>query len=116
MVVPSRAESFPYVVLEAAAAGLPLIATNVGGIPEITAGSDTGLIEPGNVTALAEALATALDSPNLALARAARLKSTISKKFTVAAMTDAVLNFYAMPSRRPDRRTYATTKLQDQRS
>ena len=35
MVVPSRAESLPYVVLEAAAAGKPLITTNVGGIPEI---------------------------------------------------------------------------------
>ena len=115
MVVPSRAESFPYVVLEAAAAGLPLIATNVGGIPEITAGSDTNLIEPGNVGALAETLTAALDRPDLALARAARLKSAISKKFTVAAMTDAVLNFYAMPSRQPDRLPYATAKLQDHR-
>ena len=115
MVVPSRAESFPYVVLEAAAAGLPLIATNVGGIPEITAGSDTNLIEPENVGALAETLTAALDRPDLALARAARLKSAISKKFTVAAMTDAVLNFYAMPSRQPDRLPYATAKLQDHR-
>ena len=35
VVVPSRAESFPYIVLEAAAAQMPLIATDVGGIPEI---------------------------------------------------------------------------------
>ena len=35
MVVPSRAESLPYIVLEAAGARMPMIATNVGGIPEI---------------------------------------------------------------------------------
>ena len=35
LVVPSRAESMPYVVLEAAGARVPMIATNVGGIPEI---------------------------------------------------------------------------------
>ena len=61
MVVPSLAESFPYVVLEAAAAGLPLIATNVGGIPEIVADTDTALIEPGNAAGLASALRATLD-------------------------------------------------------
>lgn len=115
MVVPSRAESFPYVVLEAAAAGLPLIATDVGGIPEITAGTDTGLVEPGNVRALAAALAAALDSPDLAIARAARLKAAIARKFTVAAMTDAVLNFYAMPSPQTARVPYTTAALRDHR-
>jgi glycosyltransferase involved in cell wall biosynthesis len=115
MVVPSRAESFPYVVLEAAAAGLPLIATDVGGIPEITAGTDTGLVEPGNVRALATALAAALDGPDLAIARAARLKAAIARKFTVAAMTDAVLNFYAMPSPQTARVPYTTAALRDHR-
>ena len=50
-VVPSLAESFPYVVLEATAAGLPLIATNVGGIPEIVADTDTALLKSNDVTA-----------------------------------------------------------------
>ena len=49
-VVPSLAESFPYVVLDATAAGMPLIATNVGGIPEIVADTDTVLIEPAMLT------------------------------------------------------------------
>ena len=53
LVVPSRAESLPYIVLEAAAAGLPIIATNVGGIPEIF-GPDAGdLVPPGDPAALA---------------------------------------------------------------
>ena len=47
LVVPSRAESMPYVVLEAAAAEMPLLATNVGGIPEIVNGTDTPLMPPG---------------------------------------------------------------------
>ena len=56
LVVPSRAESLPYVVLEAAAAGVPIIATNVGGIPEIF-GPDAGeLVPPGDPTALARAI------------------------------------------------------------
>ena len=56
LVVPSRAESFPYIVLEAAAAGLPLLATNVGGIPEIVSGTDTALLPPEDADALAQAM------------------------------------------------------------
>ena len=56
LVVPSRAESLPYIVLEAAAAGLPLLASDVGGIPEIVAGTDTDLLPPGDADALAHAM------------------------------------------------------------
>lgn len=100
LVVPSRAESFPYVVLEAGAAGKPLIATNVGGIPEIVAGTRTPLIAPGSVDDLAHAMERVLADPEGALAQASELREAVQRKFTVAAMTDAVLDFYrsALPS------------------
>lgn len=94
LVMPSRAESLPYVVLEAAAAGLPLIATDVGGIPEIVAGTDTPLIPAGDAAALAAAMRTALDNPTMANERADRLRAAVEHGFSVARMTDGVLACY----------------------
>jgi glycosyltransferase involved in cell wall biosynthesis len=94
VVVPSRAESFPYIVLEAAAAQMPLIATNVGGIPEIVAGTDMPLIPAGDVGALATQLRTFLASPKSFLARAAMLQQIVAERFTVDNMTHEVVDFY----------------------
>jgi len=60
LVIPSRWESFPYIVLEAAAAGIPMITTEVGGIPEIVHGTDTKLIMPDDVPSLVDAINEAL--------------------------------------------------------
>ena len=93
-VVPSRAESLPYIVLEAAAAGLPIIASNVGGIPEIF-GPDAGeLVPPGDPTALARAIGDALQNPGARAAAAQRLQERIRASFSVDVMTDAVLAAY----------------------
>jgi glycosyltransferase involved in cell wall biosynthesis len=90
LVVPSRAESLPYIVLEAAAAGVPMIATRVGGVAEIF-GSAKSLVSPGNEEALARAIARGLDDPAKTRAAAERLRERVRAGFSLDAMTDAVL-------------------------
>lgn len=63
VVVPSRAEAMPYIVLEALAAQKALIASRVGGIPEVLGTESPALVEPGNVQALASVMARALTTP-----------------------------------------------------
>jgi len=104
LVVPSRKESFPYVVLEAAAAGKPMIATNVGGIPEIVDGTGTQLIPADDADALARAMNESVNDPITARGRAQRLKMVVADRFTVSRMTNAVLEFYTAPARYPEPR------------
>jgi glycosyltransferase involved in cell wall biosynthesis len=94
LVVPSRAESLPYIVLEAAAAGLPMLATNVGGIPEIVTGTGTVLLPPEDAEALAQVMLEVLDHPAAARASAVRLQQAVGRRFTVATMADDVLDLY----------------------
>ena len=95
VVVPSRAELMPYVVLEAIAAGRPLIATRVGGIPEIFAAESGRLVAPGETGELANAMAAMLAAPEAAQAAAERLKAQIRTTFTVAQMAAAIEAAYA---------------------
>ena len=94
-VVPSRAESLPYIVLEAAAAGLPIIATNVGGIPEIFGPDAPDLVAPGDAAALARAIDAAVEDPGSRATAAARLQARVRAMFSADVMTDAVLAAYA---------------------
>jgi glycosyltransferase involved in cell wall biosynthesis len=94
LVVPSRAESLPYVVLEGAAAGIPMIATRVGGIAEIFAADADALVPAGDPQALAAAIAQALLHPAAARAMAQRLQSRVRARFSVEVMTQAVLAAY----------------------
>ncbi len=94
LVVPSRAESLPYIILEAAAAQVPLITTKVGGIPEITQGTDTPLIKAGDSDALLEQMADFINNPIPFIERAKQLQDSIASRFTVGNMTDEILQFY----------------------
>jgi glycosyltransferase involved in cell wall biosynthesis len=99
LVVPSRAESLPYVVLEAAAAGKPLIATHVGGIPEIFGPFSPSLVPP-DARALADAIRHSLEAPDGAAATASALRNRVAHEFSVDVMVDRVLAAYAEALRR----------------
>jgi glycosyltransferase involved in cell wall biosynthesis len=95
LVVPSRGDSMPYVVIEAAAAGIPMVAANVGGIPEIFGSSHTdALFAPNIVGAMADAIETALEDPADALVRAKSLRERIFLHFSQKAMVEGVLAGY----------------------
>jgi len=94
LVVPSRGDSMPYVVIEAGAAGIPMVAAGVGGIPEIFGRETQALFAPGAVDAMAKAIQAALDDPDAALARAKTLRERIFLHFSQKAMVDGVLGGY----------------------
>jgi glycosyltransferase involved in cell wall biosynthesis len=93
-VVPSRAESLPYIVLEAAAAGLPIIATRVGGVAEIFGADANDLVPAGDPAALAQAIGGALENPARSQAAAQRLNARVRGAFSACVMTSAVLAAY----------------------
>jgi glycosyltransferase involved in cell wall biosynthesis len=94
LVVPSRAESLPYIVLEAAAASVPMIATSVGGIPEIFGPDAANLVPAGDAAALARAITAARAEPAIARAATWRLRMRVGSAFSAAVMTDSVLDAY----------------------
>ncbi|MGA7481514.1 MAG: glycosyltransferase family 4 protein [Bradyrhizobium sp.] len=94
LVVPSRGDSMPYVVIEAAAAGIPMVAANVGGIPEIFGPHQDALFAPNSVGAMADAIGAALDDPNTAATRAKTLRERIFMHFSQKAMVEGVLASY----------------------
>lgn len=93
VVVPSRAESMPYIVLEAIAAGKPVICARVGGIPEIMDTEIEALVPPGDADALASAMAGMLANPQADGEAAARQKR-LRERFSVETMARDVMAVY----------------------
>lgn len=93
-VVPSLAESLPYVVLEAAAAGIPVIATAVGGIAEIFGPTAERLVPPADSGALRRAMQAVLDDPSAAAAEAAARLVHVRAGFSMHLMADRIEALY----------------------
>jgi glycosyltransferase involved in cell wall biosynthesis len=95
MVVPSRAESMPYVVLEAAGARLPMVATNVGGIPEIFGPYSDWLGPCGDPADLCRRmLGKLLEPPDSRDEQAADLAFYVAEHFSIHVMANAVMAGY----------------------
>jgi len=93
-VVPSLAESLPYVVLEAAAARLPVIATRVGGIPEIFGPTAQSLVPPNDPAALQLAMQQALDDRDRAQVEMAARLAFVSQNFSLEHMSGQIERLY----------------------
>ncbi|UCC26321.1 MAG: glycosyltransferase family 4 protein [Gemmatimonadales bacterium] len=94
VVMPSLAESLPYIILEVLASRVPLLATRVGGIPEIFGPHTDSLLPAGDSHVLAAAMATFLDDPGPALEEAALLHGHVKRQVRVPQMADATLELY----------------------
>ena len=92
VVVPSRAEAMPYIVLEALAAAKPMIATAVGGIPEIFPAGSPALVRP-DVDSVAAAMARAV-ADEAAHAALMPRRDDLEARFSVAAMAAGVEEAY----------------------
>jgi glycosyltransferase involved in cell wall biosynthesis len=95
-VMSSAAENCPLALLQAMACGLPVIATRVGGIPEIVRDGVEGLlVPPGDAPALAAALArTANDRPSTR-AMGSRARARVCERFTMEHCVDGLLDTYS---------------------
>jgi glycosyltransferase involved in cell wall biosynthesis len=95
-ILPSRTEALGYVLIEAGLAQLPVIATAVGGIPEIIEDLQTGiLIQPENPGEIAKAIGFIIDHPEEAQKMASNLHEKVSSQFSLEKMIAETELFYS---------------------
>lgn len=94
-VLPSRSEAHPISVLEAKACGLPVIASKVGGVPEIVRDGVNGrCVKPKSVEKLTEALRELIDNPSLAKKMGKKGRIFVKQHFSEEVVTNNVEKYY----------------------
>ena len=94
-VLPAIYENFPFAILEAQSTGLPVISTNVGGIPEFLVDGENGfVIDPGDESQLILRLLTLLQDPKCAKKMGDHGRRLIEKKLDWRLITNQVIDLY----------------------
>jgi glycosyltransferase involved in cell wall biosynthesis len=100
-VLTSRSEGLGTAILEALCVGLPVVATNVGGIPDSVRHEETGLLVPSeDDNATAEAMLRLMDDPELRTRLKAAAKQVIAREFNEERLVQQTLDFYIKVYRR----------------
>lgn len=94
-VLPSLKEGLPYALMEAMASGLPVVASAVGGVPDLVTSSENGLlVPPGEGRALAGAITALLLAPERRALLGRAAAHTVTERFTFRAMLAYTLAAY----------------------
>jgi glycosyltransferase involved in cell wall biosynthesis len=95
LVISSRTEGLPMVLLEAAEAGVPIVAFAVGGVPEVLDESSAWLVPPGDVPGLGRGIRAVLESPGDAERRGARARAIARERFGPESWIEETYRIYA---------------------
>ena len=94
-VMPSLMEAMPFALIESMAAGLPAVATDVYGIPEVVRNGETGLlVPPADAGALSQAVLNLLDDEDLRRRMGAAARTVAEHKFSLEAMAGKTVSLY----------------------
>ena len=93
-VLPTHAENLPIAMLEGMAGGNAVVATPVGGIPDVVGPENGYLVEPGNPDALADALSSLLSAPRTVESMARRNRDLVAAEYDWTVATDRLVELY----------------------
>jgi glycosyltransferase involved in cell wall biosynthesis len=94
-ILPSIKEGLPYALLEAGSVGLPLIATSIGGAPDVITDMETGiLIRPKDVKEISNALRFFIQNPEKIAEFGGKLKKRIADEFSLGKMVEKTIAVY----------------------